>query len=267
MTEEEKNKLEQPTEGDAAAVEEKNNGAKKGTLIKYMIFGVAGISIVAAIAFGVLYMLKEDPKMAENDAAEEVVTENKKSEGESKKDNKSEVSLDNEQDEKYSDDFEEETYEFALSEEEQLAIDKITDNLAFLDYQPSADEIATEDDKLSVNDSIEQVNYIEQEKEKLQKLTSELDLREKDLVKREKDINSKITRLEQAETNRISKLAKLYDGMDPRAVAQLMMNLDDETVVSIIPRMKNKNASAVLQLIPPKRAAQLSKRMITIAGN
>ena len=63
----------------------------------------------------------------------------------------------------------------------------------------------------------------------------------------------------------IIKLAKLYDGMESRAVAKLMGNLDDETVVSILPRMKTKNASEVLQLLPAKRAAKLSKRMITIA--
>jgi flagellar motility protein MotE (MotC chaperone) len=53
--------------------------------------------------------------------------------------------------------------------------------------------------------------------------------------------------------------------MEPRAVAKLMANLDDETIVSILPRMKSKNASAVLALLPPQRGARLSKQMITIA--
>jgi flagellar motility protein MotE (MotC chaperone) len=267
MTENEKNKIEQPSEGEAAAVEEKSNVGKNGGLIKYLIFGVAGISIVAAITFGVLYMFKAEPKSTESDATEEVAVETKKSpvKAKSKKQN-TEVAIEGATEE-IEDEYEDDFNEFALDEDDQKAIDRIVSNLAFLDYEPSSDEIADADDQLMVEDTVEQMNFIKQEKEALTKRAAELDLREKDLVKREKNINSKITRLEQAESNKVSKLAKLYDGMDSRAVAQLMMNLDDETVVSIIPRMKSKNASAVLQLIPSKRAAKLSKKMLTIAGN
>jgi flagellar motility protein MotE (MotC chaperone) len=73
--------------------------------------------------------------------------------------------------------------------------------------------------------------------------------------------------IEKAESTRITQLAKLYDGMDARAVAQLMANLDDLTIVSILPRMKQQNAARVLQMIPAKRAARLSKKMMTIAEN
>lgn len=265
MTDEDKKNLDQPTEGDAVAQDENKSEAKKGGMIKYVIFGVAGLVIVVAITFGVLLMLKEDPQTTDDKTTEEV-TEPKKSSSKSKA-SKTEKEDESEDFETENDEFEDDPDEYTLDEDDQDAIDKIVDNLAFLDYEPSTGEIEIEENKISVDDSLEQVSWIEQEKEAIQKRTTELNALEKDLVKREKDINAKINRIEQAESNRISKLAKLYDGMDPRAVAQLMMNLDDETVVSILPRMKGKNASAVLQLIPSKRAARLSKKMITIAGN
>lgn len=273
-------KNEQPIEGDAADNLEIEDGAKKsGGFIRYLIFGASGLAVVTAIAFGVLFFLKDDPKNSEIDSAVEVVqakTESDKSEQNTDdkidKEIKVEESKTAEKAKKAEDEGSETTeqpdpVEMLLSEDDEKAIDKIMNNLAFLDYEPSKDELLTEDDKLSDEDSIVEVNWIEQEKARLSKRESDLNKREKDILKLEKEVNAKITRLEQAESNRINKLAKLYDGMDPRAVAQLMMNLDDETVVSIIPRMKSKNASAVLQLIPSKRAAKLSKQMITIAGN
>jgi flagellar motility protein MotE (MotC chaperone) len=55
--------------------------------------------------------------------------------------------------------------------------------------------------------------------------------------------------------------------MDARTVANMMANLDDTTIVSLLPRMKQKNASQVLGLMPPQRAAKLSKQMIEVAEN
>ena len=64
--------------------------------------------------------------------------------------------------------------------------------------------------------------------------------------------------------------------LDPRTVnaATLQSGLvvvsctdDDATVVSILPRMKQQSAARVLQIIPAERAARLSKKMMTIAGD
>jgi flagellar motility protein MotE (MotC chaperone) len=132
---------------------------------------------------------------------------------------------------------------------------------------PGEEEIAGEEAGMTVEDSIEAVNWLEAEKAKLAERTNELDAREKQLNVLDSKVSQKITRLEQAESARISKLAKLYDGMEARSVARLIANLDDDTVVALLPRMKLKNASSVLALMPPVRAARLSKQMITIAEN
>ena len=138
-------------------------------------------------------------------------------------------------------------------------------NLDFLDYEPEPDELPSQDQGMSVEDSLEQMNWLEQQKVALAQKEAELNERQKKLEQLEQTVSRKLLVLEQAETARVNSLAKLYDSMEPQAVAQLMANLDDNTVVSILPRMKVKNASRVLALMPPQRAAKLSKRMLTIA--
>ncbi len=55
-----------------------------------------------------------------------------------------------------------------------------------------------------------------------------------------------------------------YDGMKAQDIAKLFANLSDDVIISLIPRMKPANASKILALLPPKRAARLSTKMITV---
>jgi flagellar motility protein MotE (MotC chaperone) len=151
--------------------------------------------------------------------------------------------------------------------ENPAILDEIEANLAMLDYQPTEAEIAEEEAAVSVEDSIKKANWFAKEQDRLDKREDSLNAREKKLVALDREVSKKVTKIEQAESERIVNLARLYDGMDPRAVAKLMANLDDATIVSILPRMKNRNASQVLAMFPAQRAARLSKQMITIAGD
>jgi len=215
---------------------------KKNGLIKYILFGVIGIVVVAGVAFATLLILGGDhPHSAQEETAE------KATEAPAQHDNPNIAES------------------LAIEGLDQNATDLISENLAMFDYEPDASEIESEAFGMSVGDSIQAANWLKQEKATLSKKEKELDSREKELQRLDKQVSQKILRIEQVESARITSLAKLYDSMDSRAVAKLMANLDDKTVVSILPRMKIKNASAVLQLLPPRRAAKLSKQMITIA--
>lgn len=149
-------------------------------------------------------------------------------------------------------------------------MNKIMEELAEIELD-SADLAALAEDKevydpaaKARRDSARIVSWIDEQKALIEKREADLDARELDLKSIERSVDKKITRLEQVESSRTGNLARLYDGMDARAVANLMANLDDETVLSILPRMNTKNASAVLSLLPPRRAAKLSKELITI---
>ncbi len=241
MTDEAKNK----EAADAAKPEESKTSSGKSSLIKYIIFGTAGLVLVVAIAFGTLLLMggEEPSAQVDQDDSEEMTAAEP-----------SEHPQEPESDDNF------QTEEFS-----QDVLDKIMENLAVLDYEPDPSEVEGEEMVMSAEDSIEAVNWLKQEKTALAAREADLSSREKELQRLDLQVTQKILRIEQAESSRIAGLAKLYDGMDARSVAKVMANLDDETVVSILPRMKIKNASAVLQLLPPRRGAKLSKRMITIA--
>jgi flagellar motility protein MotE (MotC chaperone) len=111
------------------------------------------------------------------------------------------------------------------------------------------------------------LGWLETEKERLRQRETGLNQREAKLDKLDAEISRKMLKLEQATAAKISELAKLYDGIEPKAVAAMMANLNDATIVAVLPRMKQKNASQVLGLMPPARAAQISRQMIEIAEN
>ena len=233
---------EEKTKTETSDKQVEKNPEKRRGLFSYVVWG--GLVLVVAIGVSFLTMTF----LGNNSPAEEKTAE-QTSASSPAADNSQQTSAD----------------DSLQAEDDPDMLAKIMDNLAFLDYEPTADEIAEEEAKMSVEDSVEAVNWLEQEKKRLTTKEAGLDARQRELDVLDKQVSQKILKLEQAESARVANLAKLYDSMDARAVAKLMANLDDGTVVSILPRMKIKNASAVLSLFPPKRAARLSKQMITIA--
>lgn len=240
MTDEKINK----EDAEAKEPQEEKVALMKGPLVRYALFGVAGIVLVVVVAIvTLLFMGGEESQPAQEDVPEEVAQADASDARDSLHQWES----------------------LAAEELDQDVIDMIMGNLAVLDYEPTPSDLESAEVGMSVEDSIEAVNWLQQEKTALAEKEKELDARQRELERLDKQVTQKILRIEQAESARVASLARLYDGMDSRAVAKLMANLDDETVVSILPRMKIKNASAVLQLLPPQRAAKLSKQMITIA--
>lgn len=227
----------------------------KSSLIRYLVFGAAGVVVVLIVAFGTLMLIgtgQPIPGPSTQPAPSEAAgaATNSQSTG---ADSSADV-------------FDEDSLMASLEQDESV-LQTILASLDALDYVPDEKDLTQDSEGMSVEDSIEAVNWLELEKSKLDERQRELNAREKRLNVLDSRIQQKILVIEQAESVRITKLAKLYDGMEAGAVAKLVANLDDETVVSLLPRMKLKNASAVLSLMPPARAARLSKQMITIAEN
>lgn len=224
---------------------------QKGGLMKYIIMGVAVIALIGVSVFAAMMFLGGESADHPTEQSTEGSTEAHadSSHGE-------QLAHENE--------ISDEIDSLFLYENDQSVIDMIEENLAVMDWDPNAG-MTEQELAMSAEDSVEAVNWLENEKKKLAKRENDVVNREKELVKLDISLTQKLLRIEQEESSRTDELAKLYDGMDSRAVAQLMANLDDDTIVSILPRMKSKNASAVLQLLPAQRAARLSKQMITIA--
>ncbi len=220
--------------------------AKSG-LVKYIVFGLIGVVVVIGVAFGTLMFL--GGSQTAEPAATATAPEQHAQTQPAQPPLTDEQVLDS----------------LMANEGDSGVMDAIMKNLEVLDYQPNESDLAGTQTGMSAEDSLEAVNWLAKEKKRLAAREDSLNTREKQLNRQQIEIDRKVLQIEQAESARIVNLARLYDGMDSRAVARLMSNLDDATVVQIIPRMKAKNAAAVLQLLPAQRAANLSKQMITIA--
>jgi flagellar motility protein MotE (MotC chaperone) len=245
--------------------------SKLGGLKKYGLFGGIGVAAIA-ITVALVFMFAGGEETAQENGADpghETAVAEKAATADEPEEHQEPVDKEGAEDELGAEEVD--NLDFLIDESDQSVIDQITASLEFLDYDPDngalSDLEAEEGSGMSVADSMEAVNWLVQEKAALSEREASLEKREKDLERLDQEVQRKILIVEQAESNRISKLAKLYDGMDPRSVTRLMANLDDATVVSVISRMKQKNASQVLALLSPKRAARLSKMMITIAEN
>jgi len=255
---------EEPENKNEEAQAEETETNAKSPIMKYVIMGGGGLVVVLIVAFATVFMLGGDSDQPAE--AEAVETASDTPHAQTSLDHGSRFASD--------EDIIAEAESVLAADGDDLfmgeggtVLDNITTNLEFLDYQPDEAEMIDGHTDTAANDSLGQVDWLEQEKTAITKREKDIAKRERELEKLHREVSLKLLTLEKAESTRINSLAKLYDGMDQRAVAQLMANLDDNTIVLILPRMKTKNASAVMSLLPPQRAAKLSKQMITIAEN
>ena len=73
------------------------------------------------------------------------------------------------------------------------------------------------------------------------------------------EIEEQMKQRESAEKKRVSKLARLYNGMKPKDAAEAMDALDDDLAVTILQKMDEGTASKVLSEFEPAKAARLTQ--------
>lgn len=117
---------------------------------------------------------------------------------------------------------------------------------------------------MTPQDSVDTLNWFNKEVARLDKAKIENAKQLKEMKALEYKIDQAFIKIEQAESGRIINLARLYDGMRPKQVGKLFENLDDKAVMAILPRMKSANAAKIMAIMPPKRAARISTKMITV---
>lgn len=243
-----KGEVEQPVEQ-----AEVKAGKSKG-MLKYILFGIGGIGLLAAAMFATLFFMggKKAPSV-KPDAPQELAQRIKEHAKEPKTTDSTAASLSTPEDS---------LQELADSADQ---IDQLVKNIEVMN-QAADSEAVRAANAMPAEDSLKAMTWLDQQKADLSKREKDLAEREKKLETLNKDVSAKTLKLAQASSDRIANLAKLYDGMDSDAVAKLVANLDDSLVVAVLPRMKQKNASQLLGLMPPQRAAKISKEMITLAG-
>ncbi len=75
------------------------------------------------------------------------------------------------------------------------------------------------------------------------------------------EIEKQTKEREAAEKKRVSKLARIYNGMKPQEAADAMASLDDDLTVAILQKMDESNAAKTLGKMEPDKTARLTKLM------
>ena len=104
---------------------------------------------------------------------------------------------------------------------------------------------------------------------RLDKRKRELDAQEQNIAKQKQEleqlraqIESLMDKKEQIAAEKLAYVAKLLDGMKPDEMSGLISNLDNPTIMAVLPRMKPQTASRVLATLPPERAAKITMELI-----
>lgn len=242
-------------QGDAQPADPKAAARKKKSpIIKYLVFGVAGIAAVAAVAFGTVFLLggatqKIEEKTAKSDSTS--VAADTAVHAAISHDDSLKMIADS----------------LATTMGDTSLLADVKKSLSLLDGSVAAESTLKADSAKKAQDSAIAMGWLMTEKSRLAEKDNDLNLRETKLNKQEQEIAAKLLKLEQVTTAKVVDLAKLYDGIEPKSVAAMMANLDDETIVAVLPRMKQKNAAMVLGLLPPARAAAISRQMISFGEN
>lgn len=124
--------------------------------------------------------------------------------------------------------------------------------------------------------------------ELLEKRNKELDRRETELNEREARLNqvnqeieakiAKLSKLRQenegyfkkmdaSEAEKVANLVKIYEAMPPKDAAARIDELDEDTALLILSRMKQRAVAKILSIIEPTRAASISKGLVKTSWN
>ena len=161
----------------------------------------------------------------------------------------------------------------ATLEEGQQLIGKICADfgIEFCAYVPQADgKDAKKPLRLTATERQILTRLVEQQ-EALEKRGRDLDRRETQLQALQEDVQRQIVQLERIQLDieqsietkkaqdieQLEKAVSFYTRMDPGAAALSIANLDQKTAVNILMRMKDKQASAVLESMTAERSSEL----------
>lgn len=151
-------------------------------------------------------------------------------------------------------------------------------------WQPLGHNQAIAEDKVKGKDKDKQAIALDDFKlfEELENKRRELAAREEELRKKEeellilkKDIEDKLTKLSQLQTQlqkdaeaarqsqetRLKHLVGAYSAMKPDKAASLIEKLNDDVALQILSAMKSKDVGAILSFVETEKAARLSQKL------
>jgi flagellar motility protein MotE (MotC chaperone) len=96
--------------------------------------------------------------------------------------------------------------------------------------------------------------------EELQKQKGEVAMRLQQLEETRKKISGQLESKVQTDIERVEKLVAFYSNMKPQSAAKVFQDLNEDLVVELLQKMKQKNAADIMNLLPSEKAQKLTER-------
>lgn len=113
-----------------------------------------------------------------------------------------------------------------------------------------------------VIDTVQELSILDRRQREIAADEAHLDKERQELTRLKQEVEVLLANKNAVATEKVIYMAKLLDAMKPEEITGLITELDDKTILKVLPRMKPKNASKVLALLPPKRAAQIATTLL-----
>lgn len=101
----------------------------------------------------------------------------------------------------------------------------------------------------------------EQRAQELKSLSQQIEQKLDQMRRLQAEIESRQSTRKQMDEKDISRMVRYYETMDPERTAVFFNQMDRVTAMHLIMRMKPRNASAVLQLVDPEVAVDITERV------
>lgn len=95
--------------------------------------------------------------------------------------------------------------------------------------------------------------------ERLEIVKKDIDARIRELEKVRSEIEAFAGKIDAADNDRVRRLVKIYESMNPEEAAQRLEKLDTKLAVLILSKMREKNAAKILEFVKVERSVTLSQ--------
>lgn len=115
-------------------------------------------------------------------------------------------------------------------------------------------------------DTIAAISVLERRQRELAAEEKIIERKKQELEDLRAEVEALINKKQTIDDEKTIYIARLIDGMKPDEMTGLMANLDNATILAVMPRLKPATASRVLALLPPERAAKITTELLGSGG-
>jgi len=149
-------------------------------------------------------------------------------------------------------------------EEPAAAPEKSKEAAAQEFYSPYGEAAAAVEAATTTNvvDTIAEISLLDKRKRELDAEEIEIAAKRRELEALRNEVEQSLQAKKGIADEKVTYIAKLIDGMKAEEMTGMITNLDNATILAVLPKMKPQTASRVLAILPPKRAAEIATLLL-----